>query len=817
MGPVTSGREYVAPKGSTFISDVTRFGTKAAGLALLPMKWTPPFIALAAGRYAQVESGAGFDALTSGLRELEPTPDGVLVRSSAVEESMGRRGALDSLRSSNDARDVARAMKRIAADLPVRARPTLAFVVQTWIPNAALGHLSNERRVSQDRRSWLCEAELPVAAADRIFRFRVDSSARFSEDPTCGSFEELAETLRGVARVLGGGGERLHLEWVWDGRRLWLVQCDHDTTPDGAPPGSAWRRAPASSIEQPLTIFSEITHEPSPFPKANHVRLFRHLGLPHGDVRVLAGTDQVRELAEGHISTALEADLRALISEPVVVRTDVRSESVRPEVLSRRTDTCLTLHQLQDFLIRTARASLNAHSDPGDVAFLAHRFLLGRAGAFAYAQPGDARVLVDATWGIPDSLLFHPHDSYRVHTDTGGVERYVRCKTDFIDVDARGRWRSRVAGRPWDWKPTLEDEDARCLADMTRRIADEVDEPVEVMFFVAACRDRSSLVPWFYRSSERLISDLEAAPGFYIGEKVPITGHQDLEAVDRRLGAEPEPRRLTLTLRPSVALLRSKPFISAVADLARRRSLPVELEGSQLSHAYYLLDDAGVAVRAVNPWRAPERRQAFGKLVRDLIPVRIERRGELPTIYHADKRELADLVRAKLVEEALELYWEAAPAAVVEEMADLLELLRTTADVYKVRFKDVESTANRKRAERGGFEAGVVLVETRRAPAGPRIGSAPPLLEERDSRAGRRPFSARRRVLRLPGRRLVLPLVPPTGWTRGASRSVVLDADEEVAVTYGKDAVVIQVRPRVGGPAANQLPLPGLEQPSRPR
>jgi predicted house-cleaning noncanonical NTP pyrophosphatase (MazG superfamily) len=786
------------------------YGLKAAGLARLRRGWTPPYFCLSAGSHgAKGLSRKAREAIVSGLQSIAPSEDGVLVRSSALTERLERRGALDSVRCSNSAAAVRSALETICADLSPAAQEQLAFVVQRWVPNAAAGHLSNERRVSRDSRSWLCEAELPVAARDRSFRFRVDRGAGDASSPACKSIDELSRILRGIARRAAIGGLRLHLEWVWDGTRVWIVQCDQDMTAPGKPPGSAWKRAPISVIGRGLRIFKTAPRSASPFPKVNHVRLFRKLGLPHGDIRVLSGADVVAELANGHVRPDLRADLEVLIAEPIVVRTDVKAETVRPEVLSRRTDTCVTMVQLEHFLTRAATEFLKGNNDPSEVAFLAHRFMLGRAGAFSFAQPTTPRVLIDATWGIPDSLLFHPHDSYRVDTEQRTVEKYLRCKTDYIDVEGDGRWKARSAGRPWDWRRSLSDHEVLTIGDMTTQIADAVGEPVEVMFFINTTGEHP-ILPWFYRVQDRQVADLEAAPGYYIGEKVVINERKDLAAVERRLAADPEPRRLTLTLRPNIDLLRSRPFITAVAELAKRRSLPVELEGSQLSHAYYLLEDADVGVRCVNPWRSPEGRQTFGKLVRELVPIRIERHGELARIYHARRGELLDLVKAKAVEEALELYWEKEGSAVVEEIADLLELLRTAAEVQEVDFHEVELAAERKRKERGGFTAGVVLVETRRAPSGARITATPSLLP--DPPARRRPATTRRRVFRLPGRRLILPLIPPTGWTRDSTHAVALDSEEEIAISYGKDVVTIQVGRRVSGPGSTQLQIPGLAE-----
>jgi hypothetical protein len=110
--------------------------------------------------------------------------------------------------------------------------------------------------------------------------------------------------------------------------------------------------------------------------------------------------------------------------------------------------------------------------------------MLARAGAMSFARHGSSRVRIDATWGLPDSLLFYPHDSFRVDIGTQDVERYLRCKTDYIDVTADGQWRSHPAGSDWDWRPTLTDDEAISIAEMTMRLADHVGSAIEVMFII---------------------------------------------------------------------------------------------------------------------------------------------------------------------------------------------------------------------------------------------------------------------------------------------------------------------------------------------
>jgi predicted house-cleaning noncanonical NTP pyrophosphatase (MazG superfamily) len=806
----------VAVKGDQWLQDVGAFGLKASGLSQLPDEWTPPFIAVRVGLLEDLKSNQRIrGSLAWGLSSLGPSSeDGVIVRSSGVNESLDRRGALDSHRCENKIDDVVAQTERIAANASERERATLGFVIQNWVSPAMRGHLSNERRISHDPRRWAWEPEVPIGGSteDRSFPLRVDSNVTSIPTLECGSVEDLPKCLRAVARNLTQGDPRSHLEWVWDGSRIWIVQYDEEHAQPGEPPASGWKGDPVPALNSPLRIFKEASAGDTGFPKAEHVRIFANAGLPHGDVRILRGSLVIRNLAQGKVSRELARDLRTLIEHPVVVRTDTRAEVDHPELMSMRTDVCMSYEQLEDFLVQTADWAITQGAPPGDVAFLIHRFLLADAGAFGFARPGSSRVLIDATWGTPDSLLFHPHDSFRVDIDSRLVERHLRCKTDFIDVDENGGWLSRPAGVPWDWKPVLSDELALQVADICSTLADKLEMDVEVMFFIGAHAIEAPSLPWFFSSPRQPRFDVEQSRGYYSGERLTIRNERDLAKAEQTLEAQ-RGAKVTLTIRPDVALVRSKEFLQRVATVAQRFNTPVELEGSRLTHAYYLLEDAGARVRCVDPWGDTDRRQSFGKLVRDLIPVRIQRRGERALVYSANRSELATLIRAKVIEEAVEYYWASGQDASVQELADLLELLQAAARIHEVEFEEVEREASRKREERGGFESGIVLVETQPGMPLPGAGStqAPSmsgaLSEEGGAAEELPPGLAERRVIRLPGRRLLLPVAPPSGWQENRSNEVVLDADEEASITYGPTTIQIQIRPRQRGPGRNQLEM----------
>lgn len=810
IAAVTAANRQIARKGNPALADAARFGAKAAGLAQLDLSWTPRFFALEVGAHARLKENEDLrDAMSTAQRVLGACPDGVIVRSSALGETLDKRGAFDSARAAAAVSDVTSCILEMVAKAPEASRKQLGFIVQEWLGGAATGHLSNERRVSREPRSWLCEAELPIEGEDKSFRFRVDSQTRGREDLSCSSWEELAAAIRTVARQMHRHGGRYHLEWVWDGTRVWVVQCDPDRVERGAPPGSAWTEDEAAPPLGDLRRFKRVPTECTPFPKVDHVREFQRCGLPSGDIRVLAGATVIGRLARGKISRELRRDLSELIKAPIVVRTDFRAAAQQPKVLSKRTDTCLTYDQLEAFLVDTATTAVAGGCSPVDLAFIAHRFMLARAGAMSFGRHGSSRVRIDATWGLPDSLLFYPHDSFRVDVGTRNVERYLRCKTDYIDVAADGQWRSHVAGSDWDWRPTLTDQEAIRIAEMTVRLAEHVGADIEVMFFIGGKRPGGSILPWFFAANERHATDVQAAPGFYVGERATITNQKDLHTLDGELGTSTGNRRLIVCLKPTIELLRSREFILEVADVAKRRSLPIELEGSELSHAYYLLEDAGAAIRCLNPWRPPDRRRSFGKLVRDFVPVKIERRGEFATTYSADRAELKELIKAKVIEEAFEYYWSPDADTDVEELADLLELLRTAARVHGIDFSVVIQTAEAKLEERGGFENGVVLVETRDS------GSSLRWDESRSGRlitvpvaaSTRRRANSARRVVRLPGGRLILPVAPPTGWKKGESRTVGLTAEDEVTVTYGPTEILVHLQSRPTRGNRNQLPL----------
>ena len=102
------------------------------------------------------------------------------------------------------------------------------------------------------------------------------------------------------------------------------------------------------------------------------------------------------------------------------------------------------------------------------------------------------------------------------------------------------------------------------------------------------------------------------------------------------------------------------------------------------------------------------------KLVRNFIPQIIEGEGrECEWRRVSDPDEHLSKLSEKMREEVAEFVENPS----YEEAADMLEVLLCLCSIYGLTFGSVERTAQAKRAERGGFDGGVVLLECKDLPA----------------------------------------------------------------------------------------------------
>jgi predicted house-cleaning noncanonical NTP pyrophosphatase (MazG superfamily) len=90
------------------------------------------------------------------------------------------------------------------------------------------------------------------------------------------------------------------------------------------------------------------------------------------------------------------------------------------------------------------------------------------------------------------------------------------------------------------------------------------------------------------------------------------------------------------------------------------------------------------------------------KLVRDGIPALIAAEGRVPYVVQLKGKKLTEALREKLIEEVGEYL----DSGDVEELADVVEVVRSLAEVHGVSAKELDVLRARKRTEKGGFEGG---------------------------------------------------------------------------------------------------------------
>ncbi|WP_222871989.1 nucleoside triphosphate pyrophosphohydrolase [Nonomuraea sp. PA05] len=102
----------------------------------------------------------------------------------------------------------------------------------------------------------------------------------------------------------------------------------------------------------------------------------------------------------------------------------------------------------------------------------------------------------------------------------------------------------------------------------------------------------------------------------------------------------------------------------------------------------------------------------YGKLVRDEIPRIIEAAGKTPTVRVLGESEVIPALTAKLAEEAEELR-RAEASDLLEELADIYEVLVALTATLGYSDEEVKEAAQLKRAKRGGFGRRLWLDEVR--------------------------------------------------------------------------------------------------------
>ncbi len=98
----------------------------------------------------------------------------------------------------------------------------------------------------------------------------------------------------------------------------------------------------------------------------------------------------------------------------------------------------------------------------------------------------------------------------------------------------------------------------------------------------------------------------------------------------------------------------------------------------------------------------------YNKLVRDNIPIIIKNNGEMPIIRVLNESEYKKELEKKLYEEYKEII-DAGGDNRIEELADMLEVIKALASLENKNLNDIIEVAERKNIKRGAFDEKIFL------------------------------------------------------------------------------------------------------------
>jgi len=843
---MVSSDNIVIPNDSVGPVNISHVGAKAKGISNLPPNWVPSFFVISCElsrrwnnqnpqntancvKRSKILSEDEIELITNALKSIGITDKGkVIVRSSSPEEGIELRGMLESKVSEATTEAILASCDFIyerASSKYVKkllGSPNLAIIVQTYIEPKEAGHLSNERRVAKRRQEWLWEFE-HRQKHPTIGRFALKYGKSRTIPASTGELiankeETVISQLRSVAAYVNKEELRLHMEWIWDGQRIWIVQGDKDAEKKGANPRSYTSVIKSSQSTTALNSFipvSSITH--GRWEKLLCVKEFKNAGLPTAELWALEDVSIISNLSTGLVTKGLKQDIKALLSSPIVIRMDIIQNSIISGDMLPRSDCITTEQQAEEFFIEKSRNLLLKGINPEDFCFVVHHYIPSRSSAFCLAYPNHPRVRIDSIWGLPDGLIYYPHDSFELNPDNlSTMQKLIRFKDDYLAPAYDGDWKPVKAGKPWDWSSSITDEELILIGKSSQRLANYVNDCVQIMWFVDIPPNLGlpSLLPWFRKKGEPPKGAYEADPRVFSRNRVFIYTKDDLEEIESASGKTSE--ETVLRISPRTELLRDSQFLKTLADIAKKHNMPVELQGSVLQHAYYQLKQEGVKIQCVHFFKPVFKSQKFGKLVRDQIPLRIQRRGERAYTITITGDALNKVLKAKVVEEALELLSATNAADIEEELSDVLDVIFSLAERMGFTREELEKKIEIKRKESGGFREGLILAETKEVPLID-IDINTSQFKEKGEKS-RLPLSdleegiakiTTRRIPQFEGdNKILIPLVPPD------IRESVLEIgdigiklkiryeDKDIILSWGRGA------PRI---PREQLPLPGLD------
>jgi len=722
-----------------FIDDITieKVGKKAYGLASIPTQWTLPFIVISKDlilKRTDLISKSWISNILKSLNQINIINDeDIIIRSSGCKEGIEERGQLYSCPGNliNIETKLNDCLNKILSDESITDY-NIPLIIQRYISAyEEKGHLSNERRLSEHTRDWIAERETNKSQ-DKHFKIALRNwreSINFEKYLNINLFCNLSSNIKNVLKIPASWstnlGARLHLEWVWDGQHLYIVQADEDTGEYGINPKNNLPNN--NSFEEiTTTVLQRInTSHSEKYPKIKNVFIYQKLDLPIAPLYILENKEVLENLSKGIIDKDLSDDIKKLITKPLIIRMDIDSTKQEERQLLPRIEVRDYAGAIQ-WLEKQCESFLNENAKTSKIVFILHNFIPSVASAFAYATPSGRKVQIASLWGLPEGLYFNSHDKYIVDTKSPSMSKLniknfsidvkKHHKNFFVSADKEGNWHTNILAKPYDWKESIEDREwVKQIALDSRRIAQEEGRALSIMWFVdvpeSLCATR--VFPWHHEDFDKNI--IKKSKKYHY--KTPFDKSFTIETVDdiEQLKKESNNGNSSIkriNIQPKEdQLLRSKHLLKDIGELAKKLNAIILLEGSVLSHAYYQLMQTDAIVEIYHPFDDFDDKQEFNKLVRDKVPDNIKEGGETVNVVKLAKSSKLRALKDKLIEEAFEVL-DADDDTILSELADVAEVIDGILYQLNITKEELSEVKSRKYDKVGGFQDGKILLET---------------------------------------------------------------------------------------------------------
>ena len=732
---------------------IDKVGAKAFGLSLIPEKWTVPFFVVSTDLFKDYCENQNINNIkatwfekivcAAKLANVDLSIE-LFLRSNVCSEHMSSRGSLKSYECVLES--LFSVIKEYfdellnANSISTQEGPLL---IQQYIQDFGKGHITNERRIAKEARDWKGEIENrfyngntivttdePFNISLRNWRREIDYSRKINEHLRCTSLHNVAQVLVYPCAWASDRTSRVHFEWIYDGTLIYIVQADQETDYGVNPIEIGMLDSKDSTLLNPQVLTklsSNDEHKYSKYAKVQNAIIYEKLGMKTAPIFLLKCGDEFERLRQGCASSELQSDLEILAQRSLVIRVDVETDDHFIRQMLPRTCEVRSLEKALEWLYKFSKHLYDEFNNKTQYIFILHNFIPAHSSAFAYAEPKNRNVLVESLWGLPEGLYYYSHDKYAVDTKSIDLDRIelqkitykeiIQAINNFVCPQKDGSWEVNQVHPDYIWRKAIRKIDwLKTISIQTRQIAEFVGTGVSVMWFVGVDQDEynCSVFPWHHEvfTYNEVPKQANRRKNSYVSDFVVKT-YQDIEKLQGIVDNGNVKDVKYIMIQPiEEQMIRNKDMIERIGKLAKEIDAVIILNGGVLSHAYYQLQRTGVAVEVYKAFEVFNEDTEYSKLVRDKIPEKIEKGGEVAFINELSRDELLNQLKFKMVEEAIEVLEAESEDEIVQELADILEVFDSIIDKLNLSKEVIVEMQKLKKQKVGGFDKGIILKRT---------------------------------------------------------------------------------------------------------